>query len=139
MWTEKLSDPFLGWSVPVYGGCPNIHRYFPEEAVVRLDMNDVEGSLATISRLLENAPAEYERRFDALQIGRQRVLDDYNITTLAERLVASASGAAATVRRMQPNEATRGFALANYAMRARRLIYRRYFLLTQAKHKVTFT
>ncbi len=134
LWTEKLSDPFLGWSMPVYGGCPNVHRYFPEDAVVRLDMDDVEGSLATIGRLLENPQAEYNRRYDALQIGRQRVLGDYNITTLAERLSASAASAAVTERTVHPNEMFRGYTLANYSLRVRRLLYRRYFLLTQAKH-----
>jgi len=130
LWTEKLADSFLGWSVPVYDGCPNVHRYFPKDAVVRLDMDDVEGSLATIDRLLSNPQSEYSRRFDALQAGRQRVLDDYNITTLADRLIASAPVAAPTARNVQPNEVTRGFTLANYLLRARRLTYQRYYLLT---------
>ncbi len=130
LWTEKLADPFLGWSVPVYAGCPNVNHYFPDNSIVQLDMDDVEGSLATIKWLLENAQPEYERRFDALQMARQRVLDDHNIATLAERLLVGEPSAANKELTVLPNEETLGFMLVNYALRIRRLAYRRYFLLT---------
>lgn len=130
LWTEKLADPLLGWAVPVYAGCPNLSRYIPEESFVRLDMDDVEGSLTTIDRLLNDTQSEYGRRLGALRVARQRILKDHNIVTLAERVLAMAGGAEGMTRTLVPNEQTRGFKWANYALRLNRYIYRRYFLLT---------
>lgn len=129
LWTEKLADPFLGWSVPVYAGCPNVDRFWPENAIVRLDMDDVEGSLATIGRLLKDAPAEYQRRLGALKVARERVLVEYNITTLAEKVLATLPSTEARMRRVVPNESTRGHVLENQWLRARRLVYRRCYQL----------
>lgn len=132
LWTEKLADPILGWSVPVYAGCPNVSSYIPEASFVRLDMDDVEASLNTIGRLLDDSLAEYERRLEALRAARQMVMETHNIVTLAESLLGSLpSTPASTPRRVVPNEATSGHSLENQWLRARRLAYRRYFLLTR--------
>lgn len=132
LWTEKLADPILGWSVPVYAGCPNVGSYIPEASFVRLDMDDVEASLSTIGHLLDDSLAEYERRLGALRAARQMVMETHNILTLAESLLDSLpSTPAAVLRQVVPNEATRGHSLENQWLRLRRLAYRRYFLLTR--------
>ena len=41
-WTEKLSDAFLGVSLPFYSGCPNAADYFPEESFIPIDIYDVD-------------------------------------------------------------------------------------------------
>ena len=51
-WTEKLADPFLGLALPFYAGCPNAVDYFPPDSFIPLDLNDFEGSLATIRRAI---------------------------------------------------------------------------------------
>lgn len=42
LWTERLAGPFLGGSVVVYLGCPNVYRNFPKYAVVRLDLIGIQ-------------------------------------------------------------------------------------------------
>lgn len=131
LWTEKLADPILGWSVPVYGGCPNVGQYFPANGLVRIDVNDVDGSLALIGQLLDEGQAGYLRRWQALQEARQRVLTVHNITSFAMKLAGSLTHAPYIDRIVVPNEQTRGHSVANSLLRIRRFAYRRYFLLTR--------
>ena len=74
-WTEKISDAFLCWCIPVYWGAPNITDYFPREAIIKLDPNDLPGSL---ERIDEAVRGDYwSRNFEALKEARERVLNRY--------------------------------------------------------------
>lgn len=75
-WTEKLSDAFLGWSLPFYVGAPNVCNYFPEQSLVQIDICNFRESLARIRRAI--ADNEYERRLPAIREARRRVLEEYN-------------------------------------------------------------
>lgn len=74
-WTEKISDAFLCWTIPVYWGAPNITHYFPQEAMIRLDQDDFQGSR---QRLEEAVRGDYwTRNLGALTEARNRVLNRY--------------------------------------------------------------
>jgi Glycosyltransferase family 10 (fucosyltransferase) C-term len=92
-WTEKLADAFLGFTVPIYCGCPNVFDYFPAESVIPIDIGDFPGALATIRRVLAT-PGEYERRLPAITEARRRVIHDYNLPAMIHRIVTSAPPAA---------------------------------------------
>ena len=79
-WTEKLADAFLGFSYPIYYGCPNIHDYFDREALRIIDINDFDRSVAILTELLEQDP--YRHHLPAIVKARQKVLDDYNLFQL---------------------------------------------------------
>lgn len=133
LWTEKLADPFLSWSVPVYGGCPNVDRYFLPESLVRIDIEDVEGSLATIGRLLDEGQAGYESHLEALENSRRRILETHNITSLAIKLAKCTAASSSRLRQVQPNEQTVGYRLSNILLRTRRFAFRSYFMMTRGK------
>ena len=59
-WTEKLADAFLGFSLPVYGGCPDIHNWFSPESMLTVDPEDVSGTCEVIRHAL--AENLYEKR-----------------------------------------------------------------------------
>ena len=82
-WTEKLSDAFLGYSLPLYVGCNNIEAYFPEDSFIRLDISDAEGALARIEQAVRDN--EYERRLPAIIEARRRVMEDYNLGNMLAR------------------------------------------------------
>jgi len=88
-WTEKLADPFLGYAVPIYCGCTNVFDYFPKDSLVQIDINDFEGALRTIQQVL-NSEGEYERRLDAVKEARRRVLNEYNLLEMLDRLITTA-------------------------------------------------
>ncbi|MBI2617097.1 hypothetical protein HYW55_03135 [Candidatus Gottesmanbacteria bacterium] len=39
-WSEKLSDAYLAFTMPIYFGCTNITDFFPKESFVSIDIND---------------------------------------------------------------------------------------------------
>ena len=48
IWTEQPADAFLGCTVPIYCGCPNVFDYFPEDNLIPIDIDHVEQSIHTI-------------------------------------------------------------------------------------------
>lgn len=76
-WTEKLSDAFLGYSLPFYVGCTNAAAYFPEDSFIYLDIKSTEKSVAIIDKAI--ADNEYEKRLPAIIEARRRVMEDLNL------------------------------------------------------------
>jgi hypothetical protein len=82
-WTEKLSDAFLGLTLPFYAGCPNAADYFPPESFIPIDMKDPVGAARIIRQaILDN---EYEKRLPAITEARRRVLFEYNLFAVISR------------------------------------------------------
>lgn len=85
MWTEKLADCFLSWSVPFYYGCTNLEKYFPKDAYIPIDINN---PIAAIKIIRENAtPDNWEKRLPAINEARDLILNKYQIFPfLAEQI-----------------------------------------------------
>lgn len=84
-WTEKLSDSFLGHTLPFYYGAPNAADYFPADSFIPIDINDFEESLKTIHNAIENN--EYERRQDAIQEARRLALEEYSTFPTVSKII----------------------------------------------------
>lgn len=82
-WTEKLSDAFLGWTLPFYFGCPNLTDYFPAESFIPIDIRDFDSAVSTIRDAIANN--EFERRLPAIVAARQTVLERYNLFAVLAR------------------------------------------------------
>jgi len=92
-WTEKLSDAFLGATLPFYVGCPNAGDYFPEESFIPVDLGDVDGSSEIILRAISDN--EYEKRLPHILEARRLVFEKYNIfSVLAREIEQRHSGTA---------------------------------------------
>ncbi len=78
-----MADPFLGFALPFYAGCPNARDYFPEDSFVPIDPLDFESSRATIRSVIEND--EYEKRLPAITEARRLVLEEYNLFAVLAR------------------------------------------------------
>ena len=83
--SEKLSDAFLGMAYPIYYGCTNLDKYFPEASYTRIDINDWETSAETIRRVIR------EDRFASSEADRMKardlVMDEYNLFPMISKLV----------------------------------------------------
>lgn len=77
-WTEKLSDCYLAGTYPIYCGCRNIHDYFPQEALLNIDIHDIDKSIAAINRVI-NDEQHFETAGPVLEACKELVLEDYNI------------------------------------------------------------
>jgi hypothetical protein len=88
-WTEKLSDAFLGLTLPFYFGAPNAADYFPADSFIPIDIRDVGGA----ERIIRDAIAagEYERRLPAIREARRRVLYEHNLFAVISGIVRERS------------------------------------------------
>lgn len=50
-WSEKLTDCYLSWTIPIYYGCTNIEKYFPENSLIRIDIQNPD-SIGKTKKLL---------------------------------------------------------------------------------------
>jgi hypothetical protein len=79
-WSEKLGDPFLGFALPIYYGCPNIEKYFSNNSLIRIDIDNFEITVATLERIINEDI--YESYLPAIIEARNLILDRYNIFQL---------------------------------------------------------
>lgn len=86
-WTEKLADPLLTLTYPIYSGCPNIYEYFDERALVCIDTNDAVAAIQIIRRTLE--ANTYDSRVGALEVARRKLISNYNFFAEIARHVAA--------------------------------------------------
>lgn len=77
--SEKLYDSFLGLSMPIYFGAPNVHHYFAEDAVSVINIYDYKRAKRQIIDLLESDMAE--RNYSYLMQAKNRAADKDNWTT----------------------------------------------------------
>lgn len=76
-WTEKLADAYLGWSMPIYYGCPNVTDYFDRRSLIQIDILDIEGSIRRIEEAI--ASNAWEASIDAIAHARSLILEKYNL------------------------------------------------------------
>lgn len=86
-WTEKLADAWLGWTLPLYAGCPNLDDYFPDGSYVRIDYDDRQRSAETIAEAI--ASNAYERALVAIAEARSLLLNEHNLLSLSARIIKS--------------------------------------------------
>ena len=84
-WTEKIADCFLAYCLPFYFGPPNIKDYFPEEAIIPIDIFDIDGTETIIREAIQSN--EYAKRLPAIKEARKRVLSDYNLMNVIADIV----------------------------------------------------
>lgn len=86
-WTEKLADAYLGGSLPVYCGCPNIGDYFPKGSYWEIDRYDPNDAVERIERLFAEDP--YAQAEPEIMRARNLVLDQYNLFPMLTEVVRS--------------------------------------------------
>lgn len=89
MWSEKLADALLGFSVPIYCGAPNIYDYFPKDSIIIIDINNFDESIKKIKEII-STPGEYEKRLSAVIKARQLVIQEYNLLAMINKIVENA-------------------------------------------------
>jgi len=75
-WSEKIADCFLAWTMPIYYGCTRITEYFPEEALVQIDINDPDAGEKIREAVASN---RWLKNLDAISHARELVLNRYQL------------------------------------------------------------
>lgn len=75
-WTEKIADPLLAYSLPIYSGGSNIADYFPEGSFLPINIQETDEACGEIERVLAVDP--YEDHAASVAAARDLVLNKYN-------------------------------------------------------------
>ena len=78
--TEKIINPFINNTVPLYWGCKKVEEYFPRHTV-RL-IGDINRDVIIINDVLKN-PNKYINEY---KIDQEMVLNKVNIVKNIERM-----------------------------------------------------
>lgn len=74
--TEKISDCFLSYTIPIYYGCKNIGKYFPEKSFFQIKIDDHNIATRQIQDIIENH--DWSLSADAIIEARELVLKKYS-------------------------------------------------------------
>lgn len=84
-WTEKITDAYLSWTVPIYYGCKNIEDFFPANSFIKIDIEKPEEAFLIIAKCMnENF---YEKNIDAIEKARNLVLYTYQFFPFMTNLI----------------------------------------------------
>jgi hypothetical protein len=74
--SEKIVDPLLSWSLPIYWGCKNIDKFLPKGSYINIDINKkgVEDEIILISK--SNL---FEENYNVISEARELILNKYNL------------------------------------------------------------
>lgn len=78
-WTEKMADPLLAYSVPIYAGCKNITDYFNYKGCFLFDIDDYAKLKKIIDSILADGERLYQEKLSFLCENRNLLLDKYNL------------------------------------------------------------
>jgi hypothetical protein len=81
--TEKLPECYLTECYPIYSGCPNIADYFDEDALTKIDVTDIDGSIKIINQVITDNL--FEKKYDKIKEAKRRVLNEYNTFNLIRK------------------------------------------------------
>ena len=125
-WTEKIADPILGYSIPIYCGAPNITDYFPKDALVIIDVKKPQDAINTIRQILENPQEEYKKRLPALIEARNLLLDRYNMFPMLENFIEDYRPQLGEVISfsVKPYAEMTSWKILNFIARIKRLIFK---------------
>ena len=76
-WSEKLADCYLGRAYPLYSGCTNLSKYFPENTATRIDTSKWEETVETIKATI--GANQYETSYSDILKCRELILDKHNL------------------------------------------------------------
>ena len=131
LWTEKFADPILGFSVPIYIGCANMEEYFPKDSFYSLNINDIDGALNILNKILADPIKCYNEKLDKLLEARNLLINDYNIyPTLVNLFLSQKPNFGNLITStIKQNFDFFDFIFRNYKLRLIRFAYKKYFIL----------
>lgn len=105
-WTEKIVDCFLGWTIPIYFGAPNIGDYFPKDSFIWLPLTNPSLAMSTIEDVITTG-GDWQRRLPALTEARNLCLGSYNlgfrISTLLDEVRDEIAGTPFLEEKLRPD------------------------------------
>lgn len=74
--SEKIIDPLLCWSMPIYWGCEKIDKFLPKGSYVKIDIDDPH----VVDKIIEISNSNlWEENIENIKEAREIILDKYNL------------------------------------------------------------
>lgn len=84
--SEKIVDPLLCWSMPIYWGCKNIHKFLPEGSYININVDDPNA----VDKIIDISKSDIrEQNIDKIKEARELILDKYNIWSTVDLSIKS--------------------------------------------------
>jgi len=84
--SEKLSDAFLAYCLPLYWGCPNLEEFFPAESFIRVPIDKPAEAMGVVRKAIRDD--EWRKRIPAIREARRLVMEKYQAWPVIERLIS---------------------------------------------------
>ncbi len=97
--TEKITDCFVAETLPFYYGCTNIAEYFPQEALIWIDIEKQEQAWKTMQTAIANN--EFEKRIDHIREAREIYLRQFHPASGFANIVKKYYDPTATKRKIK--------------------------------------
>ena len=88
-YTEKIIDAILAETLCFYWGCPNLEEIIDPQCFIRLDLDDMQGSLEIIQAAIAND--EWSRRLPAIREQKRKILEENHFFPIIENILHEAS------------------------------------------------
>jgi hypothetical protein len=85
--TEKIYEPIMCECLCFYWGCPNLEEFLNPMVFVRLDLNDLEGSIAIVKKAIEED--WWSERIDLIRKEKERIMKELNFFRILGDIVHS--------------------------------------------------
>lgn len=85
-WTEKITDCFLSYTMPIYFGCGNILNFFPKNSIIQLDPNDRHIDLFLKDLITSKI---WKKNMDAIIEARELVLNKHQLFPFLYDLISN--------------------------------------------------
>ncbi len=95
-WTEKIADPFLAYSVPIYYGCTNLSGYFPPSSFIGINIERPDEAINMIGTILKRDT--YSERLSHLTEARRLILEKYNFFPHIAKICSSQASSYTKIR-----------------------------------------
>ena len=82
--SEKIVDPLLCWTMPIYWGCKNIEKFLPKGSYVNIDINNPNISDVIIEISKSNIR---EENLELIAEARDLILNKYNLWPSIKRAI----------------------------------------------------
>lgn len=89
-WTEKLADAFLGWTLPLYVGCPNVCDYFDRRSLIHLNIDARARELPQVNELISQHA--FDDSYEFIKASRNAVLHEYNLFSVVANIIRERNG-----------------------------------------------
>ena len=83
--TEKITDIYLGYTCPIYYGCPNINDFFDSGSFIKIDINNHKDSFELIDKAINNPQII---NMINIKEARRSVLLDYNMLNVISSAIS---------------------------------------------------